>query len=71
MLEIYAASEKPIAGVSSAAIVEKMSRAKFIPNFMAAVESVVKSAKPGDVVITLGAGDVSSLAPIIVEELAK
>ena len=48
-----------------------MSRAKFIPNFMAAVESVVKSAKPGDVVITLGAGDVSSLAPIIVEELAK
>ena len=71
VLEIYAASEKPIAGVSSAAIVEKMSRAKFIPNFMAAVESVVKSAKPGDVVITLGAGDVSSLAPIIVEELAK
>lgn len=71
VLEIYAASEKPIAGVSSAAIVEKMSRGKFIPNFMAAVESVVKSAKPGDVVITLGAGDVSSLAPIIVEELAK
>jgi UDP-N-acetylmuramate--alanine ligase len=38
---------------------------------MDAVESVVKLAKPGDVVITLGAGDVSSLAPIILEELAK
>jgi UDP-N-acetylmuramate--alanine ligase len=38
---------------------------------MEAVETVVKSAKPGDVIITLGAGDVSSLAPIIVEELAK
>jgi UDP-N-acetylmuramate--alanine ligase len=38
---------------------------------MDAVEAVVKSAKPGDVIITLGAGDVSSLAPIIVEELAK
>jgi UDP-N-acetylmuramate--alanine ligase len=35
------------------------------------VESVVQLAKPGDVVITLGAGDVSSLAPIILEELAK
>jgi UDP-N-acetylmuramate--alanine ligase len=38
---------------------------------MAAVESVVNLAKPGDVIITLGAGDVSSLAPIILEELAK
>ena len=71
VLEIYAASEKPIAGISSEAIVEKMTRGKFIPNFMDAVETVVKSAKPGDVIITLGAGDVSSLAPIIVEELAK
>ena len=71
VLEIYAASEKPIAGISSEAIVEKMTRGKFIPNFIDAVDAVVKSAKPGDVVITLGAGDVSSLAPIIVEELAK
>ena len=71
VLEIYAASEKPIAGISSEAIVDKMSNGKFIPNFMEAVETVVKSAKPGDVIITLGAGDVSSLAPIIVEELAK
>ena len=71
VLEIYAASEKLIAGISSEAIVEKMSNGRFIPNFMEAVETVVKSAKPGDVIITLGAGDVSSLAPIIVEELAK
>ena len=71
VLEIYAASEKPIAGISSKSIVEKMSSGRFIPNFMEAVETVVKSAKPGDVIITLGAGDVSSLAPIIVEELDK
>jgi UDP-N-acetylmuramate--alanine ligase len=71
VLEIYAASEKPIVGISSESIVEKMTNGKFIPNFIDAVEAVVKSAKPGDVIITLGAGDVSSLAPIIVEELAK
>ena len=71
VLEIYAASEKPIAGISSEAIVEKMTHGSFIPNFIDAVDAVVKSAKPGDVVITLGAGDVSSLAPIIVEELAR
>lgn len=71
VLEIYAASEKPIEGISSEAIVTKMRNGKFIPNFMAAVEKVTESAKPGDVIITLGAGDVSSLAPIIVQELAK
>ena len=71
VLEIYAASEKPIAGISSEAIVEKMTHGSFIPNFIDAVDAVVKSARPGDVVITLGAGDVSSLAPIIVEELAR
>ena len=71
VLEIYAASEKPIAGISSEAIVEKMQHGRFIPNFMDAVDAVVATARPGDVVITLGAGDVSSLAPIIVQALAK
>ena len=71
VLEIYAASEKPIAGVSSEAIVEKMQHGRFIPNFMDAVDAVVASARPGDLVITLGAGDVSSLAPIIVQALVK
>jgi UDP-N-acetylmuramate--alanine ligase len=71
MLEIYAASEEPIEGISSEAIVEKMKNGKFIPNFVDVVNLVKKIAKPGDVVVTLGAGDVSSLAPIIVEELAK
>lgn len=71
VLEIYAASEKPIPGISSAAIVEKMSKGKFVPNFLDAVAEVVATAKPGDVIITLGAGDVSSLAPIILEELTK
>lgn len=71
VLEIYAASEEPIVGISSEAIVEKMKNGKFIPNFVDVVNVVKDIAKPGDVVITLGAGDVSSLAPIILEELAK
>ncbi len=70
VLEIYAASEKPIPGVTSEAIVERMKNGSFIPNFMAAVERAISVAKPGDVIITLGAGDVSSLGPIIVEGLA-
>ena len=71
LLEIYAASEKPIHGVSSSLIAEKMSHGHFIPNFASASERVIEMAKPGDVIITLGAGDVNSLAPIIAEGLQR
>lgn len=71
VLEIYAASEKPIIGITSESIVAKMKNGKFIPNFVEAVEAVVVAAKPGDVIMTLGAGDVSSLAPIILQSLSS
>jgi UDP-N-acetylmuramate--alanine ligase len=38
---------------------------------MNVIEQVSNSAKPGDVIITLGAGDVSSIGPLILEELQK
>ena len=71
LLEIYAASEKPIHGVSASLIAVKMKNGHFIPNFAAASERVIEMAKPGDVIITLGAGDVNSLAPIIAEGLHR
>ena len=71
LLEIYAASEKPIAGISSEVIAESMENGKYIPNFVEATDSIIEMAKPGDVIITLGAGDVSSLGPIIVDGLTK
>jgi UDP-N-acetylmuramate--alanine ligase len=71
LLEIYAASEKPIPGVSSELISEKMKNGHFLPNFIEASDRVVALAKPGDVILTLGAGDVNSLAPIIADGLAK
>ena len=71
VLEIYAASEKPIEGVTSRLITNQMSKGEYIPNFVEVTDSVVASAEPGDVIVTLGAGDVSSLAPIIVEGLIR
>ena len=71
ILEVYAASEKPIPGVSGNLIAEKMKHGSFIPNFAEAVERVVTLAKPGDVIMTLGAGDVSSLAGVIADGLEK
>lgn len=69
ILEVYGSSEKQIPGVSGQSIVQLMTHGTFEPNFMAVVAEVVKEARPGDVILTLGAGDVSSLGPIIVEAL--
>jgi UDP-N-acetylmuramate--alanine ligase len=71
LLEIYAASEKPIPGISSELIAEKMKRGIFLPNFVDASERIIAQANPGDVILTLGAGDVNSLAPIIADGLTK
>ena len=71
VLEVYAASEKPIDGVSSKMITSKMNKGEYVPNFVEVADSVIADAQPGDVIVTLGAGDVSSLAPIIVEGLSR
>ena len=71
VLEVYAASEKPIPGITSRLITQAMNHGEYIPNFIEVTDSVVDNAQPQDVIITLGAGDVSSLAPIIVDGLSR
>ncbi|MTA46920.1 MAG: UDP-N-acetylmuramate--L-alanine ligase, partial [Actinobacteria bacterium] len=63
LLEVYAASEKPISGVSSLLIARQMNseQVKFEPSMLQVVSDVVGMANSGDLILTLGAGDVSSL----------
>lgn len=69
VLEVYGSSEKQIPGVSGQSITQLMKNGIYEPNFMSVVASVVAEARPGDVILTLGAGDVNALGPIIVEAL--
>ena len=71
LLEVYPASEEPIPGVSSLLISGQMSvlKAHFQPSMIEVVEELTRQAVKGDLIITLGAGDVSSLAPVIVKSL--
>ncbi len=73
LLEVYAASEKPLPGVSSLLIAKAMNpqQVKFEPSMIEVVNEVVAMAKSGDVILTLGAGDVSSLGEPILQALAK
>jgi UDP-N-acetylmuramate--alanine ligase len=74
VLDIYAASEKPIEGISGEALArtvrEKGGRsAQYAGSFGDAVSSVAAVAEDGDMILTLGAGSVSQLGPMILEKL--
>jgi UDP-N-acetylmuramate--alanine ligase len=94
VLDIYAASEPPIEGVTGESLArliaektisekiigEKMESEKTIgrsdkppvsyaSSFADGVASVVAAAQPGDMILTLGAGSVSQLGPMILEKL--
>jgi UDP-N-acetylmuramate--alanine ligase len=71
MLDIYAASEEPIAGVTAEALVKAMHQdgVEYAASPEEAIERVVARASEGDVILTLGAGNVSQLAPVVLERL--
>jgi UDP-N-acetylmuramate--alanine ligase len=73
LLEVYAASESPIPGVSSLLIAQGRSEDKFHyqPSMIEIIHQVTKLVEPGDVIITLGAGDVNSIAPVMLEALGE
>jgi UDP-N-acetylmuramate--alanine ligase len=71
VLDIYAASEEPIAGISGAALAAKIvdCEAHYAASVPAAIAAVVARAKEGDAILTQGAGSVSSIAPMLLEAL--
>ncbi|WP_031512863.1 UDP-N-acetylmuramate--L-alanine ligase [Streptomyces sp. NRRL F-5123] len=75
VLEIYPAREDPIPGVTSAIIVEAARAAGADvtpePDREAVAELVAGMAKPGDLVLTMGAGDVTDLGPRILARLGS
>ncbi|BBY20044.1 UDP-N-acetylmuramate--L-alanine ligase [Mycobacterium stomatepiae] len=70
VLDVYGAREQPLAGVSGASVVEHVSvPARYLPNFSGVAEQVAAAAGPGDVIVTMGAGDVTLLGPEIMTAL--
>ncbi|MEU4794860.1 UDP-N-acetylmuramate--L-alanine ligase [Streptomyces sp. NPDC023327] len=75
VLDIYPAREDPVPGVTSALIIDAARAAgaevTAAPDKAAAVAAVAGMARPGDLVLTMGAGDVTDLGPHILAELSK
>jgi UDP-N-acetylmuramate--alanine ligase len=73
LLDIYPASEPPIPGITAEALAQRIAKAgrdvKYVSSFPEAAASVAAVAQPGDMIMTLGAGNVSQLGPVILEQL--
>jgi UDP-N-acetylmuramate--alanine ligase len=71
VLPIYAASEEPIPGVTAELLASRIEgpEVQYAPDFPSAVAAIVAQAKDGDLILTLGAGNVSQLAPQILAAL--
>jgi UDP-N-acetylmuramate--alanine ligase len=74
VLDIYPASEQPIEGITGAALARRISEKRGRPawhvsSFEEAVSAGTDAAEPGDMILTLGAGSVSQLGPMVLENL--
>ncbi len=74
VLDIYAASEQPIDGITGAVLARRISETgnktvAYAPSLSEAVAAAASAAREGDMILTLGAGSVSQLGPMILEQL--
>ncbi len=74
LLDIYPASEPPIAGVTSRALADRINgethkQARCAGSLAEAAQLTCESAQPGDMILTLGAGNVSQLGALVLAAL--
>src|SRR5271166_2292015 len=74
VLDIYPASEPPIPGVTAEVLANRITearapKARYVSSFGEAATLAASEARPGDMILTLGAGNISQLGPHLLEAL--
>ncbi|MBA3331354.1 MAG: hypothetical protein H0T39_10910 [Actinobacteria bacterium] len=75
MTEIYLAREEPLPGVSGKLIVDALTEARpgmpaaWTPRLADGAALVAGRARPGDAIVTMGAGDVDRAVPLLLARL--
>ena len=76
-MDVYSAGESPIAGITGKSFMnvvasnENHPQLYYVAHRNDLIASVLQHVEAGDLLITMGAGDVSALGPLIVEELQQ
>lgn len=68
--DIYAAREDPNPAVTSQLITSQMSHGQYVGDKVLAAKALAEQARPGDVIFTVGAGDVTEMAAVVLAELS-
>lgn len=71
LAEIYAAREKNTIGISSRDIADKIPGSVYCPSFDELEEKLRAEARPGDIILTVGAGDIYKVGERIVKKENK
>ncbi len=76
VLDIYAASEKPIEGITGEVLAQRVREKSgkvvhYASSVADAVSSAAAAAEEGDMILTLGAGSVSQFGPLILDKLKE
>ncbi|MDP9885167.1 UDP-N-acetylmuramate--alanine ligase [Sinomonas atrocyanea] len=70
VMDIYPAREDPIPGVTSELVTAHLPAGAYGPDTAAAVDELAAAAAPGDIVLTVGAGDVTAQGEALLAALA-
>ena len=76
VLDIYPASEQPMEGITAQVLAQRIRSASgkdvtYVSSFGDAATAAITAAHEGDMILTLGAGSVSQLGPMLVERLKE
>ncbi|TYP88309.1 UDP-N-acetylmuramate--L-alanine ligase [Blastococcus xanthinilyticus] len=73
VMDVYGAREDPVPGVTGAMVADAVplpaDRVRFEPSWSATGPALAARARPGDLVMTMGAGDVSMVGPEVLDAL--
>jgi UDP-N-acetylmuramate--alanine ligase len=72
VLDVYAAREDPEPGVTGRLVADAVpgGAARYVPDFADVPAVVASLARPGDLVLTMGAGDITKMGPLVLDEIA-
>src|SRR3954452_19761651 len=75
VMDVYGAREDPVPGVTGAMVADAVplppERVRFEPSWSAAAPALAARARAGDLVVTMGAGDVSMVGPEVLAALRR
>jgi len=76
VLDIYAAGESPVPGITAEMLASRITEAGgqealYVASFAEAAEMASSAAQAGDMILTLGAGSIWQLGPLLLEKLAS